>query len=164
MEYASDVLSLCATGRYELQGRTPYEAVMNYTPDISEYATFSWFQWCYYFDEQTRSKMLCRWLGPAHGIGQSFCSYILLDNGEFIARSSVTPVPEADLTTDHMKTQLSKFMINVENKIGNSNVPIYDVHKPTRLYSDLFYDDDDVDDNILPYGDELHDMKMSDVD
>ena len=28
------MLSLLATGRFELQGRTPYEAIMNYTPDI----------------------------------------------------------------------------------------------------------------------------------
>ena len=37
-EYAADVLSLLATGRFELKGRTPYEQVMNYTPDTSEYA------------------------------------------------------------------------------------------------------------------------------
>ena len=85
-EYSADVLSILATGRFELQGRTPYEAVMNYTPDISEYASFSWFQWCYYFNESTKCKSLCRWLGPAHHIGQSFCSYIILEGGTFIAR------------------------------------------------------------------------------
>jgi hypothetical protein len=84
-EYAADVLSLLATGRFELQGRIPYEAIMNYTPDISEYASFTWYQWCHYFDKQTKCKKLCRWLGPAHHIGQSFCSYILLENGTFIA-------------------------------------------------------------------------------
>ena len=42
-KYSADVLSLLATGRFELQGRTPYEAVMNYTLDISEYASFTWF-------------------------------------------------------------------------------------------------------------------------
>ena len=72
-EYTSDLLSLLATGRFDLQGRTPYEVVMHYTPDISEHVSFSWFQWCWYFDEQTRQKVLCRWLGPAHQVGQSFC-------------------------------------------------------------------------------------------
>ena len=39
-EYSADVLSLLATGCYELKGRTPYEVVMNYTPDISKYVSF----------------------------------------------------------------------------------------------------------------------------
>ena len=42
-EYSADILSLCATGRFDLRGRTPYEVVTNYTPDISEYASFSWY-------------------------------------------------------------------------------------------------------------------------
>ena len=88
-EYCADILSSCATGRFDLQGRTPYETVMNNTPDISEYASYGWFQWCWYFDEKTKSKRLCRWLGPAHNIGQAFCSYILLESSEFIARSSI---------------------------------------------------------------------------
>ena len=52
MEYAADVISLLATGRYELKGRTPYETVINYTPDISEYVSFSWFQWCWFYNEE----------------------------------------------------------------------------------------------------------------
>ena len=55
-EYAADLLSLLANGRFDLKGRTPYEVVMHYTPDISEYVSFTWFQWCWYFDETTRSK------------------------------------------------------------------------------------------------------------
>ena len=75
-EYLTDILSLFAKGRFDLQGRTPYEVVMCYTPNISKYVSFFWFQWCYYFDEQSRSKRLCRWLGPSHQVGQSFCFYL----------------------------------------------------------------------------------------
>ena len=39
-EYITDILSLCDTGRFEFQGQNPYETVMNYTPNISEYASF----------------------------------------------------------------------------------------------------------------------------
>ena len=35
------ILSLCATNRFDLKGRTPYKIVTNYTPDISEYTIFS---------------------------------------------------------------------------------------------------------------------------
>ena len=43
-EYAADILSLMVSSRFELQGRTPFEVVAGYTPDISEYVTFSWYQ------------------------------------------------------------------------------------------------------------------------
>ena len=57
-EYTADVISLCATGRFELQGQTPYVTVMNYTPDISEYASFSWFQWLWFYYESLKIKQL----------------------------------------------------------------------------------------------------------
>ena len=109
-EYCADVLGLCATGRFDLQGRTPYEGVMNYTPDISEYASYSWFQWCWFHYEKTKSKRLCRWLGPTHSKSQAISSYILLDSGDFIARSSVLGIPEEDLLPNDMLSSCKKFM------------------------------------------------------
>ena len=47
-EYTAEVLSLCATRAYPLIGRTAYEHIMNYTPEICEYITFQWYQWSYY--------------------------------------------------------------------------------------------------------------------
>ena len=72
-DYTTDTIYLCDTGCFELLGRTPYEIVMNYTPDISEYALFSWFQWSWLYGESLKSKQLCKWLRPANGVGQEFC-------------------------------------------------------------------------------------------
>ena len=163
-EYSADVLSLLATGRFELQGRTPYEAIMNYTPDISEYASFTWFQWCYYFDEDTKCKRLCRWLGPAHHVGQSFCSYIILDGGTFIARSSVIGIPEHELHEDELKSQMEEFTKSLESKIGNHKEALFQITVPENLYYDAFGDDPSDDDNVLPYGDELVDAKTDEID
>ena len=163
-EYAADVLSVLATGRFDLHGRTPYECLLHYTPDISEYVTFRWFQWCWYFDEQTRCKRLCRWLGPAHQVGQSFCSYILLNNGEFIARSTVIPIPDSDLLSDEMKKDTDNFMTSVNDKIGNHRQPIYDGDNPGHIYYHAFDDSIDDDANDLPYGDELIDWKTFETD
>ena len=46
LEYVADVLTICVNGRYELRNRTPFECVCHHTPDISEYVSFSRFQWC----------------------------------------------------------------------------------------------------------------------
>ena len=64
--YVADLLSLLATGRFDLQGRCPYEFVMHHTPDISKYVSYIWFHWCWYFNESTKTKQLCSYLGPAH--------------------------------------------------------------------------------------------------
>ena len=47
-ECAAEVLSFIVPGSFQLQNRTPYETVMHYTPDISEYINFHFYQWCYY--------------------------------------------------------------------------------------------------------------------
>ena len=40
-EYLSDILSPLATGQFDLQGRSTYEVVMDYTQDISEYVSYT---------------------------------------------------------------------------------------------------------------------------
>ena len=138
---------------------------MHYTPDISKYVSYTWFQWCHYFDESTKNKHLCRWLGPAHEVGQAFCSYILLDNhAEYTARSSVVGLEDHELTSDAMKEEMSKFMTSVENTIGNYRQPIFDNTSPSIIYFDAFNEDRDADENVLPYGDELVDAKTETVD
>ena len=162
-EYSADVLSLLANGRFDLQGRTPYEMVMHYTPDISEYVSFSWFQWCWHLDETTKSKRLCRWLGPAHQVGQSFCSWLLLDNSECIARSTVIPIPDDELNSDSMTQQMKIFMDCIEGRIGNTKQPIYNNVHPQAIYFNAFDDDVEDDDQDLPYGDEFIDVKTEEV-
>lgn len=163
-EYSADVLSLLASGRFELQGRTPYEFIMNYTPDISEYVSYRWFQWCWYYDERTKTKSLCRWLGPAHHVGQSMCSYILLDNAHYIARSSVIGIPPEELYSDEMKERTARFMKSVEEKIGNYKQAVFDEENPNYIYFDAFGDDRDADAPVLPYGDEIVDAKTEEID
>ena len=163
-EYSATILSLCATGRYNLKGRSSYEAVMNYTPDISEYVSFEWFQWCYHFDEHTRSKRLCRWLGPAHNIGQSFCSYILLENAEFITRSSVLALTPDELSTELTKQNCEKFMASVHEKIGNHREPLFTELTPGKIYYDVFNEEINEDTLDLPYGDEYTDAIPDEID
>ena len=126
-EHCADILFLCATGRYDLKGCTPYECVMHSTPDISEYVSFDWFQYCWYFNKATKEKKTCWWLGPAHNVGQSFCWYILLFNGSFIARSSIIPIESHESLFDEMKLQCLNFTISVEEKLVTAQEAVYDV-------------------------------------
>ena len=67
-----------------------------------------------------KTKQLCRWLGPVHGIGQELFSYIFLDLGKLILSSSVISIENLELTPEHMKQLCEKFMTNVESESGNS--------------------------------------------
>lgn len=162
-ELAADVLSLCATMHYSLQGRTPYEITCNYTPDISEYVTFAWYDWIYYWDEHSKEKRIGRWLGPAHKVGQSLCYYILNEDANYIARSSVVPIPDEDKESDTMKGLMTQFTASIEEKIGNSKTAIFDPDQPLAIYHDNFGDSLDDEDITHPFESEIQDYQVEDT-
>ena len=163
-KYVADILSLYATGRFDLRGRTPYEVVTNYTLNISEYASFSWFLWCWYLDEDRKCKSLCRWIGPTHHKVQSMCWYILCDNAEYLARSSVIAVDELDKETIEMREQMDRFMRKLESKIGNNLIPTFDGTNPGSVYFTSFGTTVEEEMEDLPYGDDFTTMRMENID
>jgi hypothetical protein len=58
-------------------------------------------------------KLLARWLGVAHQVGQAMCYYLLLANGMVIARSTVQPVLREDLNTSTVQERIRKFDITL---------------------------------------------------
>ena len=84
---------------------------MYYTQD--DYVSYTYFQWCWYFDESTKSKQICSWLEPAHQVGQEFCSYIILNNAQHISRLSVIGIPQDEFLSDHMKEETKQFMTSL---------------------------------------------------
>ena len=50
-EYAGQIRSLTVTNQFLLKNITPFEHIKGYTPDISEFVTFKWYDWCWYYDE-----------------------------------------------------------------------------------------------------------------
>ena len=132
--------------------------VTNYTPDISEYVAFTWYQWYWYFDEDRRNKSLCRWIGPANNIGQAMCLFVIIENGEYLARSSVIEVDKLAMQTPELQSQMEKFTSNLQSKIGNDKIPIFDPGKPDEIYYKPFRENVLEEEVALTYGDELVDI------
>ena len=107
---------------------------------------------------------MCCWLGPAHQTGQSFCSYILKPNGQFLARSTVVPIPDNNLHTDELKTKTKVFMNCLNELIGNAREPLFNLQDAQEIYYTNFGDDPGDDENDLPYGTELLDLESSEMD
>jgi hypothetical protein len=166
-EYAAEIQCLLATGVYELDGRTPYEHVMQYTPDISEYVIFKWYQWAYYWDEIDKEKRLCRWLGTASQVGQAMCFYILIDSGKFIARSTVIPIPEQDLNDSALQEQMKNFTSSIHSHIGDHRKALVKAESQVNedeIYHDAFFDSTEDDDITWPWETELEDIPLAEQD
>ena len=99
-EYVCRITRMTASDIIYLQGRTPFEMIHKYSPDISEYIGFSWYDWVWYHDPMSSEKSeLGRWLGPTPGASQGISFWILTINGRVICRSSVSPLLNEDQTS-----------------------------------------------------------------
>ena len=69
--YVSEIRSRTAFGNRKSKKRTGYEIVTGNTPDISEWADFTWYQPVWYLDDEAswpeEKQKLARWLGVSQG-------------------------------------------------------------------------------------------------
>ena len=112
--------------RTELQMRTGYEELVGSTPDISEYLDFNFYDLVWYFREKHPSisddnKALGRWLGVSHRVGSDMCYWILQENGQVIAETTVQHVTTADLRDPNIKSRVEEFNTNVNERLDDTN-------------------------------------------
>ena len=96
-EWAARITRLTAHDLPALKSRTPEEAITGRTPDISEYAHYSWYEWVWYRDQASFPEpkiRMGRWLGVASDVGQATTYWILTDKCTVIARSSIVRLPD----------------------------------------------------------------------
>ncbi len=143
VNYASQLRNNIVRPLVHLHGRTPYELLTGNTPDISELLEFEWYQPIWYFEPSEfphQNKLLGRWMGAAHRIGQALCYWILPESGVPIARTTIQAVSKEELTTDRFKQRLSEFDNNVQDKL-------YHGQDDTKGFS--FYREDENENEII---------------
>ena len=150
-EYMSSLLSLTATDSILLDGVTPHEKVLGHTPNISEYLSFSWFDWIWYHEPNDPDKILLgRWLGPAHDCGQGLAYHVLASTGKVVTRSTVTNVAPQDMSTDDVARRKSDFTSEMESHIGNYAKPTIEKaenYNESDPYQSIFDIDNDLQDD-----------------
>ena len=149
--YSADIRSLVATDNMYLDGNTPFSKVHGYTPDISEYLTFKWYDWVWYHEPNDPDKSLIgRWLGPAHDIGQGLAYYVLNDKGKVVIRSTVSPLSDNESNSPAIKEQMLFFSKSMESFIGNftrstqDNYVLCDDDPYANIFEDDHLDDEDI--------------------
>ena len=155
IEYNSELRSMTASKNLELEGRTPFEKVMGYTPDISELVEFDWYEWVWFYDPTKPERVqLGRWLGPAHNAGQGLAFYLLNENGEVVMRSSVTALKETEKDTPEIQDRKRAFTEKVEDRIGNYSKSVSNRinQRPdgdSDIYNTIFFGVDDHSEDLI---------------
>ena len=157
-EYVSELRCLTAMKHIYLDGSTPLQKVMGYTPNITEYVLFGWYEWIWYHSvTDVNRTLLGRWLGPASNIGQGMAFYVLTGEAKVIVRSTVSSLSTDEKNSDSVKKQMTKFNENIENSIGNYSVSTVnnvsgEMHG-TDIYSNIFVSsDNDLEFEFKEYG------------
>ena len=150
-EYVTAIRSFVAVDNVYLDDVTPFQKVHGYTPNVSEYTTFHWFDWVEYLDPSFPGKTrLGRWLGPSHNIGQGHCSHILSSDGRVVSRSTVIPISPARVATPEIAERMSLHTKNVESVIGDFSQSTLD--KTEQKGEDAFehhFEEDSMDDESI---------------
>jgi len=119
VEWAARITSLIAHDLPALKTRTPEEAVTGRTPDISEFAHYSWFEWVWYRDQASFPEpkiCLGRWVGVAGDVGQAMTYWILTSQCTVIARSSVIRLQDYELRDPLILSQQEQFTTQLHER------------------------------------------------
>jgi hypothetical protein len=105
-----------------LNERTPFEHYTGHTPNIVALCTYSFYDYCWFWDSEqgypNQQKVLGWWLGVSHNIGGPLTYFILPKSCRLIARSSVTPVTPEALLEPANKVLVEELNKAIDEKIG----------------------------------------------
>ncbi|KAI2504178.1 hypothetical protein MHU86_10292 [Fragilaria crotonensis] len=127
----------------DLQGRSAFEQVHGWTPDISLYVMHGWYEVVSYLESDNERKLAC-WLGPAEDYGGGDTVFLLPKTAKPIVRSTVwslTPDERVD-----KKEEIEHLLQSIQEKIGDdrTNDEVYaELGNDILPHVDLFGDVDD---------------------
>jgi hypothetical protein len=105
-----------------LNERMPFEHYTGHTPNIAALCTYSFYDYCWYWDSEEgfpgQQRVLGHWLGVSHDIGGPLTYFILPKSCKPIAQSSVTPVTPEELLEPGNKALAEELDKAIDAKIG----------------------------------------------
>jgi hypothetical protein len=125
-EWVAAIRRLTALNISQLEGRVPEEAVTGYTPDISPYTQFDWYEYyhVWYHDPVPQfpfeKKLLGRWLGVAESSTDIMAFYILTKTSKVIIRKSTWGLSMEEMQTPAVQLQVAGLNLVISQKIGDA--------------------------------------------
>jgi hypothetical protein len=143
-------------------GRTGFEVVHGYTPDISLYILHEWYDFIYWYDLADKTEKLGRWLGPSgEAFGGGDCHYVLYKTGRVHVTNSTRPLRDEEWRDRDVIRQMDQADYHINNIIGDDLKPEEALRMDEEpSANDLFEDedspleDDDTNEDRMPDADE----------
>ena len=113
----TNIRSFIAGTHPDLHGRSAFEQVHGWTPDISLYVMHGWYEVVAFLDYDNERKLAC-WLGPAEDYGGGDAAFLLPKSARPIVRSTfwaLTPNERAD-----RKDEIEDLLKSINEKIGDN--------------------------------------------
>jgi len=124
---------------------TPFELVHGYTPDISEFSSYEWYEVVWYqLPTEFQSQKLGCWVGVSKNIGSGHVYHIITHTGTVISTSSITHLTDEEQREDRIMQAIKELDDSIESKIGNYKnaiIPGNEVNDDL-LYLDFMKEDD----------------------
>ena len=128
------IMNLTARDTHRLRGLNPYTATTFQSADISNIATFDWFEWVYCLEDakSTRHKfpkareVLGRCLGPAKDHGNEMAQWVLKESGYIVPLRTLRRLTphELSVTNETERDKRLNFMNNIRRRYGDAtNLP-----------------------------------------
>ena len=113
MQRRARINNLTAKSSFQLHGQVPETTVTGEQGDISNLCTFDWYQWCYCVNKTAsfphEREVLGRVLGPATGVGNEMCQWVLQSNEQVVSRQTVRPLKMRNST--HQRKSKSAYCL-----------------------------------------------------
>jgi hypothetical protein len=137
-------MSRIASGR---DGRTGIERITGETPDISEWLDFDIYALVWVWDNPIPeiNPRLARWLGVAHRIGSDLRYWVINDNGNVMARTTVQHVTDLDRKQAETAERIRAFDEALSAKLGDVTHELPDIVPGSSFFLEAIELDEDRD-------------------
>ena len=124
VERRARIHNMTAKGSFSLHGSNPHTITTGEEGNISNLCLFAWYERCYFRDHNAsfpaNCEVLGRVLGPARGIGNEMCQWILQSNGKVIPRCTLQPLNTAELHSPSEQLKQVTFDTSIRQRLGDS--------------------------------------------
>ena len=144
MRWVCETMSRTHLRANRVDGGVPLQGIVGDTIDISNYLEFGFYDRVWYRDNAGLGETKPgRWLGVAKNIGSIMTYYILQENGQIVARSTVWNPTNLEQQTDGVKATFKAFDVEIVRRNGSDDFPIEGDKPDPALWADLRETDED---------------------
>lgn len=163
MIWISETGNLSVSSSKYANGRTATEIITGETPDISEYADFSFYDWVTFRSNAGLGEPeIGRWCGVSHKIGQLMSYWILPESGIPISCVTVQRMTDAEMATREMQQRMDEFDTRISTRFNVQDQDMkysFDIPEWNRLslneddpeFAEIFQNV--IDDHTVPHAD-----------